>query len=150
MPVSFFVHRDPLKVLPSVAKLTEILRQPFTQRQDRAEIGAQVTSRWHQGVEAMIRAARPNAGGEAICHIQYRDLAQDPLGTISRLYSHFGMPLSDDAVRDISAEIHREKRGGYGRNVYHFADHGLDAQRERGFFAGYVERFGVAEENLAN
>ena len=141
-----FVHRDPLKVLPSVAKLTEILRQPFTQRQDCEEIGAQVTSRWHQGVEAMMRAARSHEGPEAICHIQYRDLTQDPLGTIGRLYSHFGMPLKDDAVRDISAEVKREKRGGYARNVYHFADHGLDAQRERGFFRDYMGCFGIAEE----
>ena len=141
-----FVHRDPLKVLPSVAKLTEILRQPFTQRQDREEIGAQVTSRWHQGVEAMMRAARSHEGREAICHIQYRDLTQDPLGTIGRLYSHFGMPLKDDAVRDISAEVKREKRGGYARNVYNFADHGLDAQRERGFFRDYMGCFGIAEE----
>ena len=141
-----FVHRDPLKVLPSVAKLTEILRQPFTQRQDRAEIGAQVTSRWHQGVEAMMRAASFNEGDGGICHIHYRDLTQDPLGTIAHLYTHFGMPLGDDAVRDITAEANREKRGGYARNTYHFADHGLDEQRERGFFTGYMRRFGITEE----
>ena len=141
-----FMHRDPLKVLPSVAKLTEILRQPFTQHQDRAEIGAQVTSRWHQGVEAMMHAANSNDGGEAICHIQYRDLTQDPLGTIARLYAHFGMPLGDDAAQRITAEVTREKRGGYARNVYHFGDHGLDAKRERGFFAGYMNAFAIAEE----
>jgi hypothetical protein len=143
-----FVHRDPLKVLPSVARLTEILRQPFTRRQDRAEIGAQVTNRWHQGVEAMIHAASSDDGSQAICHIQYRDLTQDPLGTIERLYAHFAMPLSDDAIRDITAEVNRERRGGYARNVYRFADHGLDAQRERGFFSGYMKRFGVVEEIL--
>jgi hypothetical protein len=144
-----FVHRDPLKVLPSVARLTEILRQPFTQRQDRAEIGAQVTSRWHQGAEAMIDAARSNDGSAPICHIQYRDLTQDPLGTIERLYAHFGMSLGEDAVRDITAEVNREKRGGYARNVYHFADHGLDAQRERGFFVDYMRHFDIDEEILA-
>ena len=138
-----FVHRDPLKVLPSVAKLTEILRQPFTRRQDPSEIGAQVTGRWHQGVEAMMQAAEH---GDAICHIHYRDLTADPLGTITRLYDHFGMALGDEAVRGITAEMTRAKRGGYGRNVYRFADHGLDARRERGFFAGYMNRFGIMEE----
>jgi hypothetical protein len=147
-----FLHRDPLKVLPSVAKLTEILRQPFTRGQDRSEIGAQVTSRWHQGVGAMMRAADSNeagaAGGrgEAICHIHYRDLTENPLGVITRLYAHFGMTLGDDAVRGITAEMNRQQRGGYARNVYRFSDHGLDARRERGFFAGYMSRFGIAEE----
>jgi hypothetical protein len=105
-----------------------------------------VTSRWHEGVEAMMRAASSNLDRQPICHIHYQDLTQDPLGTIARLYAHFGMSLSDEAVRDIAAETTREKRGGYARNVYHFADHGLDAQRERGFFAGYMRRFGIAEE----
>jgi hypothetical protein len=93
-----------------------------------------------------MQAASSTVAGEAICHIQYQDLTQDPLGTIARLYSHFGMPMGDGAIRDITAEVNREKRGGYGRNVYRFADHGLDAQRERGFFAGYMRRFGIAEE----
>ncbi len=141
-----FVHRDPLKVLPSVARLTEILRQPFTERQDPSEIGTQVTNRWHQGVEAMMGAADCTPQGAAICHIHYRELTSDPLGTISRLYAHFGMELGDEAVRGITAEANREKRGGYGRNVYRFADHGLDPGRERGFFAGYMRRFGVSEE----
>jgi hypothetical protein len=149
-----FLHRDPLKVLPSVAKLTEILRKPFTEHQDLSEIGAQVTSRWHQGVEAMMRAADSSeTGGNgrsgAICHIHYRDLTDNPLGTIARLYAHFGMPLDDGAIRGITAEMNRETRGGYARNVYRFADHGLNAQRERGFFAGYMERFEIAEESCA-
>ena len=144
-----FVHRDPLKVLPSVAKLTEILRQPFTQRQNRAEIGTQVTERWRQGVEAMMRAASPIEGEKTICHIHYQSLIHDPLSEIARLYAHFGMTLGDDAARDIAIEASREKRGGYARNTYNFADHGLDARRERGFFASYMKLFGVAEEIVA-
>jgi hypothetical protein len=59
------------------------------------------------------------------------------------------MSLGEDAVRDITAEVNREKRGGYARNVYHFADHGLDAQRERGFFVDYMRHFDIDEEILA-
>lgn len=145
-----FVHRDPLKVLPSVAKLTEILRQPFTRAQNKPEIGAQVTGRWHQGVEAMMQAA--DAGGAtsdsglSICHIQYRDLTADPLGTIQRMYHHFDMDLNADATAAIAQEMSRAERGGYGRNVYRFSDHGLDATRERRFFSSYMKRFAVSEE----
>lgn len=143
-----FVHRDPLKVLPSVAKLTEILRQPFTGKQNKPEIGAQVTGRWHQGVEAMMDAVESGTSTQSgtICHIQYRELTSDPLGTISRLYRHFDMELSHEAGAAISQEMNRSKRGGYGNNVYRFDDHGLDAGRERRFFAQYMKRFGVTEE----
>lgn len=143
-----FVHRDPLKVLPSVAQLTEILRGPFTRIQDKPEIGAQVTSRWHQGVEAMMAAAESNAPGDGrrICHIQYRELTGDPLGTIRRMYHHFDMDLSTAAESAIAREMTRSDRGGYGRNVYRFTDHGLDASRERRFFSSYMKRFAVPEE----
>lgn len=144
-----FVHRDPLKVLPSVAKLTEILRQPFTRTQDKPEIGAQVTGRWHQGVEAMMQAADAagsSTGLSDIYHIQYRALTSAPLETITGLYRHFGMDLSPTAAAAMTAEVNRAKRGGYGRNVYRFDDHGLDAGRERRFFAHYMKRFGITEE----
>jgi len=131
-----FVHRDPLKVLPSVAKLTEILRQPFTSEQDKPEIGAQVTD---------TNGGVLGAGG-TICHIHYRDLTADPLGAINRLYQHFDMDLGTDAAAAMTVEMNRAKRGGYGRNVYRFNDHGLDARGERSFFATYMKRFGVAEE----
>src|SRR5262249_8838494 len=49
-----FVHRDPLRVLSSVAKLTEILRQPFTREVDRLQIGRQVSERWRQGAKLLI------------------------------------------------------------------------------------------------
>ncbi len=56
-----FVHRDPVKVLLSVAKLTEVLRRPFTRRLDRREIGAQESRRWLDGAQQMI-AAGDDAG----------------------------------------------------------------------------------------
>jgi hypothetical protein len=140
-----FVHRDPLKVLPSVARLTEILRKPFARTQNAAEIGAQVTSRWRLGVEAMARAADDDAAG-AIFHIQYRTLTDDPLATVTALYDHFQMPLNDAARAAMQTELSRTTKGGYGDNVYRFSDHGLDANRERAHFAEYMHRFDVAEE----
>ena len=41
-----FVHRDPLKVLLSVAHLTEVLRRPFTRHLNRTGIGRQESARW--------------------------------------------------------------------------------------------------------
>ncbi|HTI00952.1 MAG TPA: sulfotransferase, partial [Acidisoma sp.] len=109
-----------------------------------------VTGRWHQGVEAMMAAADTNGGavgiGGNICHIHYRDLTADPLGAINGLYRHFDMDLSPEAGAAMTVEMNRAKRGGYGRNVYRFNDHGLDARRERSFFATYMKRFGIAEE----
>ena len=93
----------------------------------------------------MARAGENDATG-AIFHIQYRALTDDPVATLTALYNHFQMPMSDEARVGIEAELGRTAKGGYGDNVYRFADHGLDASRERAHFADYMSRFDVAEE----
>jgi Sulfotransferase family len=52
-----FVHRDPLRVLLSVARLTEVLRHPCTRYLDRAEIGRQESARWLDGTRHMIASS---------------------------------------------------------------------------------------------
>ena len=54
-----FVHRDPLKVLPSVARLTEILRRPFARSIDRMRIGRQISQDWSLGMQRIIEASAP-------------------------------------------------------------------------------------------
>ena len=49
-----FVHRDPVKVLLSVAHLTEVLRRPFCRGVDPELIGHDESARWVTGAERMI------------------------------------------------------------------------------------------------
>ena len=44
-----FVHRDPVKVLLSVAKLTEVVRRPFTRRLDPVAIGREESAAGWKG-----------------------------------------------------------------------------------------------------
>ena len=61
-----FVHRDPVKVLLSLCKLTEVLRRPFSRAVDRIAIGRQESARWLAGTERMIRAFRAPDSAEPI------------------------------------------------------------------------------------
>jgi hypothetical protein len=138
-----FVHRDPVKVLLSVAKLTEVLRRPFTRRIDPREIGAQESVRWLEGTRRMM-AAGDNAGlPEPILHVQHTALVADPAGTVARLYRHFGLDLSPGTEAAVQRHARQQPRGGYGPRNYRFEDHGLDAAAEREKFRGYIQRFAV-------
>jgi len=136
-----FVHRDPLRVLPSVAHLTDVLRRPFTRRIDRAALGRQESERWLAGAELMIAAADAEPFAEPIFHIDHRDLVDDPLGTVRALYRHFGLEFGTDAAARILTRIAAEPRGGYGRNHYRWEDYALDPVRERERFKRYAARF---------
>jgi hypothetical protein len=52
-----FVHRDPGHVLVSAARLTELLRAPFTTAIDRREIGRKVADYWQGGMQWMVKVA---------------------------------------------------------------------------------------------
>lgn len=141
-----FVHRDPLAVLLSVARLTMVLRRPFSRHIDKLEIGRQDSDRWHAASELMIAAADAEGFAEPICHIHYPELVGDPLGTVAAIYRHFGMTLTPEAAARISRLVAAKPNGGYGAHRYRFEDHGLDAARERERYQRYVARFRIRPE----
>ncbi len=141
-----FVHRDPMRVLASVARLTEVLRQPFTRRLDRASIGRQVCDRWAIGA-ARIIAASQTLPEDRVVHIRYRELTGDPVGAVARLYEKFGLPFDASLEQRIRAYVAAKPNGGYGQMIRHrLEDYGIDATRERHRYADYVAAFDVAPE----
>lgn len=141
-----FVHRDPVKVLLSVAKLTEVLRRPFTRTLDPVEIGRQESARWLDGTQRMMAVENDAGLPEPVCHVHYMDLIADPLATVDGVYQHFGMQLPDTASKAIERFVAAKPNGGYGPRDYHFEDHCLDADSESEKFRPYLLKFGIARE----
>jgi hypothetical protein len=141
-----FVHRDPLAVLLSVARLTETLRRPFTRSIDRIEIGRQDSDRWLAATELMITAVREKRFTNPIFHVHYLDLIKDPVGTVAALYRHFGEILQPTAAARIYRLIEAKPNGGYGAHRSRLEDYGLDAGLERERFARYMAHFGIRPE----
>jgi Sulfotransferase family len=141
-----FVHRDPLAVLPSVTRLTEVLRRPFTRHIDKLEIGRQDSDRWLSATELMTEAADEEQFEEPILHIHYLNLVSDPLETVATLYRHFGRALNPHTATRICRLVEAKPNGGYGTRRSHLEEYGLDPVAERDRYARYVERFGIRPE----
>jgi hypothetical protein len=139
-----FVHRDPVDVLLSVTKLTEILRKPFTRHIDRVAIGRHELEHWHAAALLMVQAADEEPFAEPIFHIRYRDLVDDPAGTVEALYKHFGLSLSAETKSHITEILERAPNGGYGRNQFDPDAYGIDLASVRSDFAAYTNRFRIA------
>jgi hypothetical protein len=141
-----FVHRDPLKVMPSVARLTELLRLPFTRRVDRLQIGRQVTDRWVQGARLLIEASeRFRHSSERIYHVRYKDLIAEPMGIVAALYRHFGRALSVEAEDSMRLALSKSPRGGEEVR-YRPEDYGIDPAIDRRRFSPYVAHFRIEPE----
>src|SRR5579875_173401 len=144
-----FVHRDPFRALLSVARLTEVLRRPFTRHIDRIALGREQSERWLTAAELMVAAADAEPFAEPIFHVCYRDLVNDPPGTVAALYRHFGLSLTAAAAARIARLVRAEPNGGYVTNRYRFEEYGLDAAVERQRYARYMTRFGLVPETDA-
>jgi hypothetical protein len=138
-----FMHRSPLSVLPSVARLTEILRRPFTSRLNRRQIGAEVSGRWALGARILVdRARSPTTTGEPAFHLTFPRFVGDPAAAVDALYRHFHMELDEDSVVRVRRLVAERPNGGNGHNFGRLQDYGLDADFERRRFGEYMEFFG--------
>ncbi len=143
-----FAHRDPLKVLPSVARLTQVLRQPFARKVDPMAVGRQIVRDWAYGAQRMIETQIAQTWPDSqVFHVRYKALTADPLATIGSIYDHFGLELTPAFRSRLTGAIARNPDGGYGRNVYRFEDFGLDPAQERERYRAYVTHFDVDLEH---
>ncbi|HUC08881.1 MAG TPA: sulfotransferase [Stellaceae bacterium] len=141
-----FVHRDPVAVLASVARLTEVLRRPFSRHVDRFVVGREDSDRWLTAAELMIAAADDRRFQLPIFHVCYAELVADPAATIARLYRHFGRDLAPEVAARIRRRVAANPTGGYSRRRARLEDYGLDPSREHQRYARYMARFGVVPE----
>jgi len=139
-----FVHRNPLEVLPSVAKLTEVLRRPFTRRIDRLQIGRQVSERWAQGAAILVEASSGKfQESDTVINIKFQSLIRDPLRCIAALYERFGMVLSTEATARIQSAPSGSSEPARTHGKSHLEDFALDAFVERRRYRDYMGCFSV-------
>lgn len=144
-----FVHRDPTSVLPSVAKLTEVLRAPFTRTLDRVALGAEVAHRTAQGADRILSASEllPE---HRLLHLHYDEVTTDPIGALERLYDYLQTPFEETARTRVRSFLERQPRGGYGVNTYDPAEFGLEPARVRRQFEPYLGAFGKLGSRAAH
>ena len=138
-----FIHRDPVAVLASVARLTEVLRRPFAHRVDLAEIGQQVCASWLDGAQRMIDAA---VASPEILHLHYREIIADPQKVVSRLFRHTGHASSGDAAQRMRKWLGNRSNSRHRQRRYDLTSFGLDPEALRAHFKPYTDAFAIELE----
>jgi hypothetical protein len=137
------IHRDPVRVLASVAKLTQVMRNPFTRRIDPVEIGKEVTASWMEGAR---RIAAISADDPSVLHLHYRWIVSHPMDAVEAVYRHCGLTLTDEAEYRMFRWLDRMHDAGGPPRRYDLASFGLNPRFLRKAFAPYTERFRVELE----
>jgi hypothetical protein len=138
------VHRDPVRVLASVAKLTEVLRRPFARSVDRIEIGREVSASWLDGARRM----RELSQGDSALHLNYRQIVDRPIDAVRAVYRHCDLALSDEAEGRMRCWLRTAANVRRPWRNYKLAEFGLDAHLLRERFAPYTDTFGIEIEHF--
>lgn len=141
-------HRDPLKVLPSVASILYSTAFVRSDAIDPDQVLGWFTPDTCLALLDSMTALR-DAGAiapEQIVDVRYQDLMERPLETVGSVYDHFGIDFSEAAASGVERYLDAKPKDRYGRHRYAFGDTGLVASAERERFRTYQERYGVPSE----
>lgn len=142
-------HRDPLRVVCSLASLVALLRKLAS---DEVSIDA-IANEWVEdvavGLDRAVAARRDGTIPERqAVDVFFGDFLADPMGVVHEVYERLGIELTTDAerrMRKFLADHPQEKHGGH---AYRFSDTGLDAGALRERMRPYQEFFDVPDEAL--
>jgi len=141
-----FIHRDPVRVLASVARLTEVLRRPFARSVDRVEVGRDVSASWVDGAQRMSAlSARDNS----VLHLHYQQIIRSPLDAVRAVYLHCNLVLTDEAEAHMRRWLRTAVNVSRPWRDYSLAEFGLDPHLLRERFVRYTDTFGIEIERRA-
>lgn len=137
-------HRDPARVMPSLASLCYAFRSMNSDALDPVRIGRNVIDVWSAYLQRAVDARRRHrdASGQFF-DAYFEDTLADPIGLLRKAYAHFGLELRDEAKSQMQAFLAANPRGSRGAHRYELADFDLDLGEIRQRFADYCREFDV-------
>jgi hypothetical protein len=136
-------HRNPTAVLASVSSLMYGFRSAMSDHVDKHEVGREQLEAWTWGLQRTMEV-RDRLGPERVVDVQYDDTVGDPVGTVRRVYEHFGLERTAAVDEGVRAYLDENPRDKHGAHRYTLEEFGLDRDEVDKAFASYRKRFGVS------
>jgi hypothetical protein len=137
-------HRDPAKVVPSLASLLYTFRSMNSDSLDSARIGRQVIDMWTLALQRATEARRRHRDKPAqFFDAHFSETLADPVDLLRRAYGHFGLDFTDETRDRMAIFLAANPRGSRGVHTYLLEDFDLDLGEIRERFSEYCTEFGV-------
>ncbi len=135
-------HRDPLRVMASMASHATVLRKAFSDDAEPAAIAADWTRRWADALDRFLQI-RDRAPAEQFLDVAYESLENEPLATVERVYEFLGWPLRPQARAAMERYLAANPKNKHGVHRYSLSAYGLDRNAAFERFKSYCERFAI-------
>ncbi len=136
-----WTHRDPLACTASICSMTWTMMEPVTGISKQA-LGPVCMDFYAASLERGL-ALRDAQDPQRFVDVSHDDFVDDSMGTVARVYEHFGMPLGEDARAAFEAHVAANPKGKHGQHEYSLEEYGLDPDAVRERFAPYTHRFDI-------
>jgi hypothetical protein len=135
-------HRDPLRVMASMASHATVLRRAFSDSADPPLIAKDWADRWARALDTFL-AVRDRARPEQFLDVSFESIERDALGTVERVYDFLGWPLTTDARAAMQRFLAANPKNKHGVHRYTLEQFGLSRAAESARFRKYCERFQI-------
>jgi hypothetical protein len=140
-----WTHRDPGKVITSLASLVNTLQRMFTHRRDHVAVAEDWLGKCRFAIESGM-AYDDGASDDWCQHVRFSDLMKDPIATVHAIYARFGETPTPLHVRRMEVWMSERGRHSEGRHVYDPKDFGWTYDGLAEEFGSYLRRYGVERE----
>jgi len=135
-------HRDPLRVMASMASHATVLRRAFSDDTDPRKIARDWADRWARALDTFL-SVRDRAPAVQFLDVNFESIESDPLGTVQRVYDFLGWPLTAAARTAMQNFLAANPKNKHGVHSYTLEQFGLSRAAETLRFRNYCERFRI-------
>jgi hypothetical protein len=138
-------HRDPAKVMASVASVETAVVRMYTGKADPLYFGQHCVDDWDRALRRFL-AFRDRVGEDRFYDIAFTDMQSDPVGSVRGLYDWLGEDLTPETAAAMQDwwDGSQEDRSSGGGHHYTAEEFGLNDEELHERFAYYTERFPFA------
>ena len=138
-------HRDPAKVMASVASVETAVVRMYTGKADPLYFGKHCVDDWDRALRRFL-AFRDRVGEQRFYDIGFADMQSDPVGSVRGLYDWLGEELTPETATAMQEwwDGSQEDRSAGGGHHYTPEEFGLDDDELHERFADYTARYPFA------
>ena len=136
-------HRDPLKVLPSCASFTEVLRGSFIDCLDRKKLGIEIAEHWQKGARLAVEFSQTNGNSQGRflkCALR-RPYERAGWEVVRRIYRYFDMELTGETEMAMMSFLTQNPQNRFGVHRYSLEKFGLGPRHRKAPFRILYEFF---------
>jgi hypothetical protein len=139
-----FTHRDPAKIVPSLASLYYVIHGLASDAVDPCALGQTTTAWWADALDhaTAVREKHSDKAGQFM-DVQFEEIVADPVAVLGRAYERFDIPWSADIEGRMRSFLDDNPRGKHGSHRYEIEDFGMTLGQIRERFDSYCSTYGV-------